>query len=186
MRKVSILSIFILFFLITNFALAEDLLTIKAGIDLSGDHDISNGKNSRSDSVDNAISLAAEYVVIDDDYGFGGGISLQNLRNPEGWSGDFYFTSIYGLIKIGSFSENDKSPYFIGQLGYNILSGNSDYSSGVSLKGGIYYGIGFGIDLNENFQLETLYSVNNGIAESSGTDIDVKYTKLTISVGYNF
>ncbi len=183
MRKVSILSIFILVFLISNFALAEDLLTIKAGIDLSGDHDISNGTYSRSDSVDNAISLAAEYVVIEENFGFGGGISLQNPRNPEGWAGDFYFTSIYGLVKIGSFSE-EKSPYFIGQLGYNIFSGDNDYAT-VSLEGGIYYGIGVGIISSENFQIEALYSVNNGVAKSS-SDIDVKYTKLTISVGYNF
>ncbi len=158
MRKVHILAIFILVFSITNFASAEEKFTIKAGFDLSGNHEVSNGTNSVSKDVDNDISVSAEYTVIDEVIGFGGGIILQNPRNIEGYTGDFYFTSIYGLIKVGSLLE-EKSPYFIGQLGYNLFSGDDDYKGSVTLKGGIYYGIGVGILLADNLQVEALYSL---------------------------
>ena len=54
------------------------------------------------------------------------------------------------------------------------------------LNGGIYYGMGAGLMINEKFQAELLYSVNNGSSELLGVDFDVEYSKLGVSVGFIF
>ncbi|MCP3924103.1 MAG: hypothetical protein GY714_16105 [Desulfobacterales bacterium] len=192
MKKAFILASIFLIFYVTNYAFAEDAVTIKIGNDFSGIHKISSDvSSSNSDNVNSELSFSVEYTNSVSDFkldginfNLGAGINLQNPRQTKGGDGDFYFTSLYGLLKIGSLSE-EKSPYLIGQVGYNFLSGDSDYTGDTTLKGGLYYGVGVGLILKYNFLVEALYSVNNGVAKSS-SDTDVKYTKLSLSLGYNF
>jgi hypothetical protein len=120
----------------------------------------------------------------------GAGITYQFPRCQERFKGDFYFIPVYGLIKIRSASEK-VAPYGIGQIGYNIIfEGDTDYKGtgiyAADLEGGLYYGVGGGIILGEKFQIEALYSVNNGTATILGTEFDIEYSKVTLSVGVNF
>jgi opacity protein-like surface antigen len=56
-------------------------------------------------------------------------------------------------------------------------------------SGGMYYAVGAGMDLSNNMSAELMYSVNNGEADGfrgSGNNVDVEYSKLTVSLGYQF
>jgi len=189
-KQIVILNLTFLFFLFTvNYAFAG--ATFKLGFDTSGDHEVSVLGVTASEDVEDSISASFEGVgFINDNVGIGGGVTYQFPRSQDRFKGDFYFIPVYGLIKIRSASKK-AAPYGIGQIGYNIIfEGDNDYKGtgiyAADLDGGLYYGIGAGVIISEKFQIEVLYSVNNGTATILGTEFDIEYSKVTLSVGVNF
>lgn len=163
---------------------------IKLGVDLPGDHEVSGLGLSGTEDVETGFSLSAElFGTVADIVDIGGGITWQLPREQEDFDGDFYFVPFYGMIRVRH-TFDQVAPYLIGQLGYNLFYGDSDYEgSGIfeaDLEGGLYYGIGGGIIFREHFLIELLYSVNNGEAEIMGIDFDIEYSKISLLVGYNF
>ncbi len=169
---------------------------IKIGGDTSGKHKVSGEGLSGSEDVEAGLSLSGEYTSIyDKGIELGGGMTYQLPRSQEDYPGDFNFVPIYGLIKICS-TTSEPTPYFIGQLGYNVLyEGDDDYTGEASLEGGMYYGIGAGLIFQNGFQIEVLYSVNKGSCKLSGYDyyygyydfdFDIDYSKISLSMGYRF
>jgi hypothetical protein len=89
--------------------------------------------------------------------------------------------------------------YLLGQAGYNFFFGDNMYKGTNSeLSGGIYYGVGAGLNL-AGTQIELLYSVNQGSLRQrlytyspyygySSYDIkgNVKYPKLSLTLGFYF
>ncbi len=178
----------LLYFFSANNALAGGVF--KLGLDLPGDHEVSGLGLSGTEDVDTGFSLSADFFgSIGDNFNIGGGITYQLPRSQKDFPGDFYFIPIYGLIRIRSASQK-VAPYAIGQIGYNFFNGDSDYKgTGIfeaDLNGGLYYGLGGGIIFNERFQLEVLYSVNNGEAELLGVTFDIEYSKVTLLFGIAF
>lgn len=172
--------------------------SIKFGMDTSGKHKVSGAGLSGSEAVDNGTSVSFEIAPVNDEgIGIGAGITYQLPRNQKDYEGKFNFVPIYGLIKICS-PPSEASPYFIGQLGYNLLyEGDKDYTGEeMSLSGGTYYGIGAGLILQDEFQIEVLYSVNKGEGSYPGGyvygwyvppfTIDVEYSKISLSIGFCF
>ena len=189
-KQIIVLSMTLLLFLVTvNYAFAE--ATIKFGFDTSGDHEVSALGVSASEDVEDSVSASFEGVeFINNNFGIGGGITIQAPRSQERFQGDFYFIPVYGLIKIRSASEK-AAPYAVGQIGYNIVfEGDTDYKGtgiyAAELDGGLYYGFGAGVIIGKKYQVEALYSVNNGTATILGLEFDVEYSKITLSVGINF
>lgn len=163
---------------------------IKLGVDLPGDHEISGAGLSGTEDVETGFSLSGElFGTIADNIDIGGGITLQLPRSQEDFDGDFYFIPFYGMIRFRH-TFDKVAPYLIGQLGYNLFFGDSDYKGiGIfeaDLEGGLYYGLGGGVIFSEHFQIELLYSVNNGTAELLGTDFDIEYSKISFLFGYNY
>lgn len=163
---------------------------IKIGIDLAGDHDVSGYGLSGSEDVDMGFSLSAEFFgSIGDNVDIGGGLTWQLPRSQKDFEGDFYFIPLYGMIRVQS-SSAKVAPYAVGQLGYNFFFGDDDYKGtgiyAADLEGGLYYGIGGGIIINDKFQIEALYSVNNGSADILGYDFDIEYSKISIIFGFIF
>lgn len=161
-----------------------------------------------SKNVETGISLSIEYgseygSINDTSIKLGIGTTYQIPRSLKNFEGDFNFIPIYSLIKICSVT-NEPTTYLIGQLGYNVLyEGESDYKGELSLRGGIYYGIGVGLILNHNFQIEALYSINKGEGDYSGGTVehydsdygwiysyvspmsfDIGYSKISLSIGF--
>ena len=82
--------------------------------------------------------------------------------------GDDLFNNIYPLI----------------QIGYGILRTDPD---ALEDSNGIYWGIGAGTTIKENFLVELLYSNNNAtIKDGPGYSADLKYSTLQLKVGYKF
>jgi hypothetical protein len=186
---VSILSIVLLFAISTvNNAFAGG--AIKIGVDLEGDHDVSGLGESGSADVDMGFSLSAEFFgSIGDNVDIGGGLTWQLPRSQKDFEGDFYFIPLYGMVRVQS-SSAKVAPYAVGQLGYNFFFGDDDYKgtgiNAADLEGGLYYGIGGGIIINDKFQIEALYSVNNGSADILGYDFDIEYSTISIIFGFIF
>ncbi|MDY6934439.1 MAG: hypothetical protein SVZ03_09490 [Spirochaetota bacterium] len=163
--------------------------------------------------IDNGFSFSAEFVgAINERAGFGAGISYQHKRsfdeNTGGLDPKFNFLPIHGLFKFKVPLDNSITPFAVAHLGYNLLFGNDDFKGeDGDLSGGLYWGLGFGIIISDGIQVELLYSVNNGKVEESGIELELvgdpysgyyyenipysyeeefKYSKITLSVGYNF
>ena len=189
MKKIitmAILSVLVVFFTVNN-TFAEGIGgTLKLGIDLAGDHEVSALGSSGSTDVETGFSITGElFGKVSDIFDIGGGITLQIPRSQEDFQGDFYFIPVYAMIRARIETEQ-ATPYFIGQVGYNFFDGDSDYKGPIDLEGGLYWGLGGGVIINKHFLIEVLYSVNNGTGKLYGIEGDIEYSKVTINLGYNF
>lgn len=186
MSKKILIGIIVMAIFAAGRSYAESSGVVKIGVDMLGKHEISGLGLEGSEDVKMGFSLSGEYTFsISKNFGIGAGITLQVPRSQKDFKGDFSFVPIYGLVKTRS-ATGDISPYLIGQLGYNLFQGDSTYTGTAVLSGGMYYGIGGGLILEDGFQGELLYSVNEGSAELLGYDFKVKYSKITFSIGYSF
>lgn len=107
----------------------------------------------------------------------------RTVRNTEA---SFNFVPIYGFIKYGSDRFNRVSFYFMGALGYNIFSGNSEYSGDFKMDGDIYYGVGAGLIFNDRLDVRGFYNRNQGdikLPEPFGIT-KIKYSFYAIYLGY--
>lgn len=153
---------------------------IKGAIDFGGEIDIDGASD---EDVDSGFTLVGEYKLpYTSQWTLGAGMRYQLDRETDDTKKDFNFVPFYGLAQYNM----QNSPYYLlGHLGYNTfdIDGSSDES------GGMYYAVGAGMDLASNMSAEVMYSVNNGEADDflrSGNDVDVEYSKLTVSLGYQF
>lgn len=150
---------------------------IKGAIDFGGEVEVDGQPDS---DVDSGFTLVGEYKVPNTaQWTFGGGIRYQLDREIENEGAtDFNFVPIYALAH---YNMQDSPYYFLGHLGYNTFDADD-----TSTSGGMYYAVGAGMDLASNMSAEIMYSVNNGEAEIENRDRDIKYSKLTVSLGYQF
>ena len=105
-------------------------------------------------------------------------------------SSEFWFQSAY----VSLFRKIDKKLYSIGEIGVGTFGGDSDYEGDgmVSLVGGLYTGLGFGMIIDEQFHLHAIYKTNNGSFSQllfSGfdtleIDYDLQHTRLSVSIIY--
>jgi len=181
--KKTVLVLFLAAFLVFSISAASmaqipGYWDIKGAIDFGGEIDI----DGSDQDVDSGFTLVGEYKVPNTaQWTFGGGVRYQLDREIDNAnSNDFNFVPFYGLAH---YNMQNSPYYFLGHLGYNTfdIDGLSDES------GGIYYAVGAGMDLASNMSAEIMYSVNNGEAENNlGNNFDVEYSKLTVSLGYQF
>lgn len=138
-----------------------------------------------SKDVGNALSLSGElFHSIKNAFDLGVGVTWQFSRSRKNSESDFYFIPVYGMFRWRSPSEK-VAPYAIGQLGYNFFFGDSKHEGSGWFDGGLYYGIGGGIILNNHFEIEALYSVNKGSYDFLRF-VDIEYSKISIIFGYIF
>jgi len=78
--------------------------------------------------------------------------------------------------------------YPIVQLGYGINSVSGDASDHIDMKNGLYWGIGLGTTIKENFIVELMYAFNYGEVEPKGAPftVDTTYKAFKLKVGYKF
>lgn len=184
MIRTTLLSLFsaFLFFVSAHNSFAVEFGgTAKLGIDFPGDYEISNNEffNGTVD-VDTGFSLSGEFFVkVGNNFDLGGGMTWQAPHSRNDTESDFYFFPVYGLIRIRT-EKGTITPYLIGQLGFNF------FIHGWEENGGLYYGGGAGIIIKKHFLVEVLYSVDKGSTTEYGSDSDIEYSKVTLSLGYNF
>ena len=82
--------------------------------------------------------------------------------------GDDLFNNIYPLV----------------QIGYGIL--RTDADEDIVDSNGLYWGIGAGTTIKENFVFELLYSNSNATFKGFPSTFDFKYSTLQLKVGYKF
>lgn len=181
-------------------ALAEGYFNARLGYDMSGTMDLEttvkaiNGNEvDESDSedidVEGGVSLTVEYIdSYKDNLELGVGATYQLERSFEDGNGGFNFIPLYALAKY-----NVDQIYLLGHLGYNLVN-FEDMDDSIDLNGGIYYGVGGGYNLSENFAVELLYSVNNSDFDfdfiEDGTEFETsnkfKYSKVSLGASLSF
>lgn len=170
---------------------------VKVGMDFSGE--FTEKYESIPDvsvKVENGFTIAGEYVMpYSDEIDFGVGVAYQLARGYDevGANEDvtFNFIPIYGVAKY-----NIEQFYVLGQLGYNILNISDEHKelleffnsvNKIETKGGLYYGIGGGMNFTDNIFGEILYSVNNGCFSAEGLkDLEIINSQISAMVGFSF
>jgi len=176
---------------------AEGYFNAKLGYDFGGDMDMSSkvefsdGSNSNvvesESDVDGGVSVSFEYLVpVSNKIEWGVGLNYQFNRNLEGASKGFNYIPIYGIAKY-----NLDSIYLLGNVGYSMFNFERDLNDQEDLKGGLYYGVGAGLDISENLTAELMYSVSNGKYEYTDINDDklisnYEYSKISLALGYAF
>ena len=195
-KSLAVLGVILCNFLFSHSLFAQDIGgSLKLGIDLEGEiefsEDYTSENREKKEDVENGFSVAGEFFAkISDNIELGAGIIYQFPRSGEDSEDvEFNFVPIYGTLRMRSSNKN-MAPYLIGQMGYNFFYGDSLSANGLTFdfdyKGGLYWGIGGGFLIKKKFLVELLYSVNNGTIELFGYEFDTKYSKVSISLGYNF
>ncbi|MFP4371041.1 MAG: outer membrane beta-barrel protein [Halanaerobium sp.] len=148
---------------------------IKGAIDFGGEIEIDGQSDQDADS---GFTLVGEYKVpYTSEWTFGGGVRYQLDRETDQSKDDFNFVPFYGLAH---YNLQNSPYYFLGHLGYNTF----DMDNVGDTSGGMYYALGAGMDLGSNMSAELMYSVNSGEIDTGNEDVD--YSKITVSLGYQF
>ena len=77
--------------------------------------------------------------------------------------------------------------YPLVQLGYGIINLSDDFNDFFDdVTNGLYWAIGLGTTIKENFIVELLYAFNYGTLKAEGVSADATYKTLKLKVGYKF
>ena len=145
-------------------------------------------------SFDTAFSLGADFFCYVDPkvaLGFGLEYAMQSESEKEdGESMKLGSTNLFVQAKY-NFDLNDdtiNTIYPIAQLGYGILSTGGSAADHFDIDNGLYWGIGAGMVIKQNFLVELLYSFNYGSFDVKGAPIsgDITYKAFKLKVGYKF
>lgn len=144
-----------------------------------------------------AFSLGADFFYyVDPAIAIGFGVDhIFNSEVKDG-EGKIGYTNIYAQVKPVIDLENDifNNIYFLGQIGYGLMY--LDVSYDLDNSNGIYWSIGVGTTIKENFIVELLYSCAYGDMEGLEEDwltgdikkvtLDTTYSTIKLNVGYKF
>lgn len=165
------------------------MIVPKVGIDLAGNHKTEQGSVSDDYDTKMGFSLGAEYLSpVKDKFLVGGGFEYNLNRKIQDYDAAFGLCPLYatGMYVMKS-SEQTIWPFAKVNVGYNILfNANDDYKGSASLKGGLYYGLGFGAIIQENVFVDLMYSSYAGQMEFAGTQVDITDTHIGLTFGYAF
>ena len=146
--------------------------------------DIKAGFNLMS-SVDVDSPVPGFDVKEDIDPAFTAGVDFFNskVKNSDMKAG---FTNLYAQAKYVFDLGDDlfNNIYPLVQVGYGML--RIDPDDGIDPESGLYWGIGAGTTIKENFLVELLYSQNKADIKQGPYTADGKYTTLQLKVGYKF
>jgi len=158
---------------------------VKLGVEPGGDLSTKIGGYMLGYGVGPGLSLAGEHLWdLNEKAQAGAGLEYQLVRSVKGLDAGFSFIPLYGTVKVKAPFSAGLNTYFTGKIGYNYLS-LDERVEGFDYGGGLFYGIGVGIDLNNKYQLEAEYSVNKGeLGYILKQPFD--YAKFQLAFGYKF
>lgn len=187
MEKITILFFIAIVFTQMVYSQSSVELSPKINLDFAGSHEASALGETGSLDVNTSITLGIEVTRKSESpftFGIGASYLLSREQELEG-SGEFYFVPVYAIGRL-KFGDNADSfvPSVVANLGYNILyDGDSAYSGGANLSGGLYFGAGLRVNFNKIF-IEGLFKSFQGTGTVSSIEIEVNYTTLSIGVGF--
>jgi hypothetical protein len=168
---------------------------VKAGIDLGGELEA----EGESVDMEMGFTLGAEFLFPLGVVNLGPGLAFQIPRgvDEEGATGKVGLLPLYAAVNIPIRVKWNFLPFVFGRFGYSVIIDDSAIVDSLEAitgfgdfktQGGIYWGIGVGVLLTRNVQVEFCCNSHNLKASSGDADesVDVGYTHGTLSVGYQF
>jgi hypothetical protein len=141
-----------------------------------------SGYDTKQDLDSMYFSFLGEYLwPKNKNLDIGLGVKYQLPHSVSDYSdAKFNFIPMYGFVRLKM-----NSPYdwigIVGQIGYNLLNGNSKFKGDGSLSGGLYAGIGVSM-IYEGGTMDFIYSINNGSWKYSSLTVDIKQSIFCWSV----
>jgi opacity protein-like surface antigen len=168
----------------------------KLGVLFSPTMKMEAGGYSQDGDFKTTFSLGADFFYyVEEAIAVGAGLEYVVPSEADNSDGSLKYgtTNLFVQAKYDFAVENDifNNIYPILQLGYGINSASGDMADVVDVKNGLYWGIGVGTTIKENFIVELLYAFNYGKVESKGIvpmpdSIDTTYKAFRLKVGYKF
>ncbi len=164
-------------------------LDIKAGFNLMSSVDVDSpvpGYDVKED-IDPAFTAGVDFFYyVMPQLALGAGVQYvfnSKVKNSDMKAG---FTNLYAQAKYVFDLGDDlfNNIYPLVQVGYGML--RIDPDDGIDPESGLYWGIGAGTTIKENFLVELLYSQNKADIKQGPYTADGKYTTLQLKVGYKF
>ncbi len=167
------------------------------GIDAMGNHAYDFSSQSLLNDADYDVSLgispAIEYLVPVNSFLLGLGAEYQVQRMvdfpPEGLDGKMGFIPLFCIIRYQLASQRKFFPELVGQIGYNFMTADEDYLEGdAEVSGGLYWGIGAGINISKIYLIQMMYKNNYGSydREIDNLKADISNSQLNLSLNMRF
>jgi hypothetical protein len=157
-------------------------------VNINGNHEWSYQNESIDRDVDMGFSGALEgYLIKGGGLKIGFGVEYMLIRDVKNNGGGIKFKSGYGIVKISP-SGNSGNLYLKGKYGFNVFTGDANYSSGlqsVIYGGKTMYGIGGELYFSPNTFIELMAITNTGEVIVLGGTFDIKYTYFNVGLGYS-
>lgn len=162
-------------------------IQIGAGLDLAGNHEITGNTNSPNSDVATGISPYLELLAQKGAYLYGIGVEYQIQRKVDfpNYPGKMGFVPIYGVARYQIPVAGGVKPEVIGQMGYNLLKADDDYTSGADLSGGVYWGIGAGA-VSGSYVGQFMFKANYAKLDYQGDTGKIINTQINLSAGIRF
>ena len=148
---------------------------------------------SESGDFKTTFSLGADFFYyVETNIAIGAGLEYVVPSEADDSDGALKYgtTNLFVQAKYDFVIENDvfNNIYPIVQLGYGINSISGDYADMVDMKNGLYWGIGVGTTIKENFIVELLYAFNYGEIDPKEAPFtaDTTYKAFKLKIGYKF
>lgn len=158
---------------------------IKMGYDHLGTMGTEYFGESSTKEIESGYTIGVEFLKSEESrLQTGLGVEYQLMRSATDGSEDFGFIPAYLTARLNLF-KGGTSPYLQGRLGYNVFQVNGT-SSNVSYNGGLYYGVGAGLTLAKDLQVQVDYSIHNGERQWQNVVTPYQYEKISLSLGLIF
>jgi len=165
----------------------------KLGVLFSPTMKMEAGGYSQDGDFKTTFSLGADFFYyVEEAIAVGAGLEYVVPSEADNSDGSLKYgtTNLFVQAKYDFAVENDifNNIYPILQLGYGINSASGDMADVVDVKNGLYWGIGVGTTIKENFIVELMYAFNYGEVEPKGAPftVDTTYKAFKLKVGYKF
>lgn len=164
-------------------------LDIKAGFNLMSSVNVDSpvpGYDVNED-IEPAFTAGVDFFYyVMPELAIGAGISYifnSKVKNSDMKAG---FTNLYAQAKYVFETGNDvfNNVYPLLQIGFGML--RIDPDDGLDTESGLYWGIGAGTTIKENFLVELLYSQNKADIKQYGYTANGKYKTIQLKFGYKF
>ncbi len=166
---------------------------LKVGYILDNNVKLYLDSGTDSGSTNRGLILGTDfYYYVASDLALGLGVNyIFDSKANYVYSDKYGFTNVYFVIKPKMDLDPDilDSFYFIGQIGYGFFrfSPDNDYEmEDRSIENGLYWALGVGLEIMDNFILELIHSFNYGYVNTNNHRSDMRYSELSISAGYKF
>jgi len=145
-----------LFLVLGMASFANNKIELKGAYDLGGEYRF---EKSSVKGKANAMEVGAEYrYEVTPGMELGAGVAYQAHKDIKNYKAEAYDS--------------------VRDLGYSINNNDA--------KDGVYYGVGAGLNINNNFNVDVMYKENKGKYEIGTKDYKADYGRVSLGVGYNF